>query len=173
LNRQIEAMFQDDPHRSTTIQPYVAHEMSAANLGVRNVVAIDAERTFWDKVVILHGLRRWHDARGVLRQNGNRISRHYYDIYKLVQSDAGQRAIPDHALALDCRRHALTFFNSPDLDLLHANRGSYAILPTPAMVDDLKRDCQAMAGMIFGDVPDFDTILETTRQLEQLINEVA
>lgn len=161
-----------DPHRVCNIQPYIAQDVASANLTVANVVTIDAERTFWDKVVILHGLRRWHDARSLLRQDGHRISRHYYDIHRLVQSDAGQRALSDHALARDCSRHAMMFFNSPDLDLQHARRGSYAIMPAPAMVDVLKRDYRAMAEMIFGEVPDFPDVLETVRQLELAINEI-
>jgi hypothetical protein len=32
--------------------------MPAANLVIPDIVTIDAERTFCDKVVILHGLRR-------------------------------------------------------------------------------------------------------------------
>ncbi|HSX20511.1 MAG TPA: nucleotidyl transferase AbiEii/AbiGii toxin family protein, partial [Gammaproteobacteria bacterium] len=78
-----------DPHRITSVKPYIAHDTVDLNLSVPNVVTIDAERTFWDKVVILHGLRRWHDNRGVLRQKGHRISRHYYDIYKLIRSPIG------------------------------------------------------------------------------------
>jgi len=38
--------------------------MPAANPVVPDIVTVDVERTFWDKVVILHGLRRWHDDRG-------------------------------------------------------------------------------------------------------------
>jgi len=72
-----------DPHRHASIQPYVAENMPTTNFIVSDVVTIDAERTFWDKVVILHGLRRWHDNRGALRQQGHRVSRHYYDIYQL------------------------------------------------------------------------------------------
>lgn len=52
-------------------------------------------------------------TRGVLRQQGQRVSRHYYDIYKLIP----QRIhFSDRALALDCARHAQLFFNSTDLD---------------------------------------------------------
>lgn len=160
-----------DPHRPASIQPYVADDMPTTNLIVSDIVTIDAERTFWDKVVILHGLRRWHDNRGVLRQQGHRVSRHYYDIYKLSRSPVGQRAAKDHALALDCARHALMFFNSTDLDLIHAKPGTFSITPTSEMEDALKRDYQAMSGMIFGEVPDFADVLEATRQLEQLINQ--
>ncbi len=38
------------------------------------------------------------------------------------------------------------------------------------MVDALKRDYQAMTGMIFGDVPDFAEVLAATQQLEHVIN---
>lgn len=159
-----------DPHRPAIIHPYVADDMPSANLVVPGVVTIDAERTFWDKVVILHGLRRWHDNRGALRQHGHRISRHYYDIYKLIYSPVGKNAAADHALALDCARHALMFFNSPDLDLLSARPGTFAITPTSGMVDALRRDYQAMLGMIFGEVPEFSDVLNAVEKLEHEIN---
>ena len=159
-----------DPHRPAIIQPYVADDMPSANLVVPGVVTIDAERTFWDKVVILHGLRRWHDNRGALRQHGHRVSRHYYDIYKLIHSPVSKNAAADHALALDCVRHALMFFNSPDLDLLSARPGTFAITPTAGMVDALRRDYQAMLGMIFGKVPEFSDVLNAVEKLEEEIN---
>jgi hypothetical protein len=33
---------------------------------VRDGTTVDIHRTFWDKVVILHGLRRWWDRRGLI-----------------------------------------------------------------------------------------------------------
>ena len=38
-------------------------------------------------VVILHGLRRWWDQRGELKGGGQRVSRHYYDVYRLLASE--------------------------------------------------------------------------------------
>lgn len=64
-----------DPHKSTTIFPYIAHEMQSELFDIPNVTTIDAERTFWDKIVILHGIRKWYDSKGVMRQNGHRFSR--------------------------------------------------------------------------------------------------
>lgn len=159
-----------DPHRQITIKPYVADEMPTIHLAVEKVVTINAERTFWDKVVILHGLRRWYDNRKQLRHEGHRVSRHYYDINKLLQSEIGQRAKTDYLLARDCVRHAQMFFNSKDMDLKTASPGSFAITPTPEMMEVLKRDYQAMTGMIFGEIPDFQNIIDTVRQLESEIN---
>jgi hypothetical protein len=38
------------------------------------------------------------------------------------------------------------------------------------MLDELKRDYQAMVGMIFGDVPDFSNVLNSIEALEAQIN---
>ena len=80
--------------------------LANSGLSVPNVRTVVAERTFWDKVVILHGLRQWFDARGALRGGGQRISRHYYDVYRLLGSDGGRAASSDLALGVDCVRHA-------------------------------------------------------------------
>lgn len=159
-----------DPHREVTIKPYLSDDLPDTDLVVSNVVTIDAERTFWDKVVILHGLRKWHDNRGEVRRQGNRVSRHYYDLYRLFDSAAGKNALQNPALGNDCVRHALMFFNRPDYELQSALQGSFAIMPTAGMVDELKRDYQAMVGMIFGDVPDFSNVLNSIVELETQIN---
>lgn len=158
-----------DPHRSADIQPYMAQELGA-NLTVSGVVTIDAERTFWDKIVILHGLRRWYEIRGEFRHQGHRVSRHYYDVHQLLRSREGKAATLDQALALDCVRHARMFFNSKDMDLEHAHPGSFALAPVSEMLPALRRDYQSMASMIFGTVPAFDDVIHTIQGLERQIN---
>lgn len=66
-----------DPNEAVTITPYLADEVPAIPLAVAGVTTVVAERSFWDKVIILHGTRRWFEARGILRQQGQRVSRHY------------------------------------------------------------------------------------------------
>ncbi|MDR2092104.1 MAG: nucleotidyl transferase AbiEii/AbiGii toxin family protein [Azoarcus sp.] len=160
-----------DPHHVVDIRPYVADDLPEMNLTVPNVRAIDAERTFWDKVVILHGLRRWFDHRGALRHQGHRVSRHYYDVCMMFRSPPGERAARDRVLAADCVRHARMFFNSADLDLASACPGSFALTPTPEMAAALKSDYRAMAGMIFGAAPDFSAVLDAVERLEQTVNQ--
>ncbi len=99
-----------------SITPYIAHEVSAIDLSVPGVTTVDVGRTFWDKVVILHGLRRWYERRGELRGGGQRVSRHYYDVHCLLASGVGVRAVNDTAMAADCVRHARIFFNRPDFE---------------------------------------------------------
>jgi hypothetical protein len=49
-------------------------------LQVTGITTVEPQRTFWDKIVILHGLRAWHGRRGQLRHGGQRVSRHYFEM---------------------------------------------------------------------------------------------
>lgn len=159
-----------DPHARYAVTPYLAADLPDIDLTVGNVTIVNAERTFWDKVVILHGLRRWFDARKVLRAGGQRVSRHYYDVYQLLAAGTGAAALADPDLGRDCVAHARMFFNSRDLDLAHAEPGSFSLIPTDAMIADLRRDYDAMSGMIFGEVPPFDAVLASVDDLERALN---
>ena len=159
-----------EPHRSVTIQPYIAEDAAGLSLSTGGVTAIDATRTFWDKVVIAHGLRRWHERRGVLRQEGQRVSRHYYDLHCLLGSDVGRAALADRKLGADCVRHARTFFDRPDYDLASAEPGTFAIVPTDLMVESLARDYANTMPMIFGAAPTFEDILASANEIEDKIN---
>ena len=159
-----------DPHVVTTVRPYAADDVADLNLAVTGITTVEPQRTFWDKVVILHGLRAWHDRRGQLRHAGQRVSRHYFDVFRLLQSPVGERAIHDRALGVDCARHARMFFNSPDFDLDHAVAGTMRVLPPPDMRALLERDYDAMAMMISGVVPPFAEVVAAIAVLEQRLN---
>jgi hypothetical protein len=128
--------------------------------------------TFWDKVTILHGLRRWWEKRGELRGNGQRVSRHYYDVFRLLTSDSGPNFVADIALADACVRHARMFFNRRDFDLATARPGTFALVPHDDMLANLETDYAAMTGMIFGEVPVFAKIIESIAEFEHRINAV-
>ena len=159
-----------DRNQTSAMLPYVSSELAEWDLKVANVITVVAERTFWDKVVILHGLRQWFEKRGALRGGGQRVSRHYYDVHRLLESKTGREAANDLELAADCVRHARIFFNSPDLNLAIANPGSCTLMPNAGMARDLERDYSAMSGMIFGKPPEFDDILNSVKNLEARLN---
>jgi hypothetical protein len=159
-----------DPHAPVAIKPYIAYDLPNLDLAVGNVTTVDPSRTFWDKIVILHGLRRWWDRRGELKGGGQRVSRHYYDVYRLLASEIGTKASADRDMAEDCVRHARMFFNRPDLDLTSAIPGSFALTPHDRMLTDLRRDYQAMSGMVFGQIPSVDEVVAAIAELEQRLN---
>jgi hypothetical protein len=159
-----------DPHAPVVVRPYVADDLPNLDLAVGNVTTVDPSRTFWDKVIILHGLRRWWDGRGELKGGGQRVSRHYYDVYRLLASEIGRKATEDAEMAKDCARHARMFFNRLDLDLASAVPGSFALTPHDEMLADLRRDYEAMSGMVFGPIPQVDEVVLAIAELEERLN---
>jgi len=122
--------------------------------------------------MILHGLRQWHDRRGELRHGGQRVSRHYYDVHQLMPAPLATVWQNDQALAIDCARHARLFFGSADLGLDVAVPGTFTLTPSAAMRDALERDYEAMAGMVFGEIPRLDAVLDSAERFEQIVNSV-
>ena len=159
-----------DPHAPVVVKPYIADDLPNFDLAVSNVTTVDPSRTFWDKVVILHGLRRWWDRRGELRGGGQRVSRHYYDVYRLLASETGRKATEDLEMAEDCVRDARMFFNRPDLDLASAVPSSFSPTPHDGMLADLRRDYEAMPGMVFGPIPTVDEVVAVVAELERRLN---
>lgn len=159
-----------DPNQPITIAPYIAADVDALELSVPDVTTIHAERTFWDKIVIAHGLRNWFERRGELRQDGQRVSRHYYDLHMLAQSDVGGSAVEDLELGSECIDHARTFFSRPDLDLASARPGTFSLRPVGEMIERLARDYENTRAMIFGNEPDFEDVLASIALIEDRLN---
>lgn len=156
--------------RIASFNLFITKMRTDLDLTVTNVITVKRERTFWDKVMILHGLRQWHDRRGELRHGGQRVSRHYYDVHRLMQDPLAAAWQADHALAVDCAHHARLFFFSADLGLDSAIPGSFTLAPSPAMREALERDYEVMAGMVFGDIPPFDAVLDSAARFELIAN---
>jgi Nucleotidyl transferase AbiEii toxin, Type IV TA system len=159
-----------DPHVLTGVRPYAADDLPDIDLQVAGITTVEPQRTFWDKVVILHGLRTWYDRRGQLRHGGQRVSRHYFDIFRVLQSPLAEQVQNDRDLAADCARHARMFFNNPDFDLNHAMPGTLTLTPPHTMLELLERDYDAMAVMITGAVPPLAEILAAISALERRLN---
>jgi Nucleotidyl transferase AbiEii toxin, Type IV TA system len=157
-----------DPNAPLSVRPYVAGELADFDLTVPNVTTVDPVRTFWDKVLILHSLRRSFEDRGTLRGGGQRVSRHYYDVDRVLRTDIGRRAVADLAMAEDCLRHERMFFKRAGQDT--AVPGSFALMPPAAMLDQLRLDYAAMAVMIFGEVPAFKAVMDSIAALEATVN---
>ena len=76
-----------DPHEPHTIEPFIAGVLDDWDFTVPNVVTICPERTFWDKVMILHGWYCRHRDENRLPSDRQRLSRHYYDVAMIYKAD--------------------------------------------------------------------------------------
>ena len=106
----------------------------------------------------------------MLRQEGQRRSRHYYDLHRLIGSNEGRAGLADVRLGRDCVRHARMFFDRSDFDLASAQPGTFAIAPANGMIEALRRDYANTTAMIFGDPPSFEEIVASACQIVAAAN---
>ena len=69
-----------DPSLTCTIAPYVADELPDWSFDVGDIRVIAPERTYWEKLLILHGVHCGYRDAQRLSADKDRISRHYYDV---------------------------------------------------------------------------------------------
>lgn len=156
------------PSHTATIKPFAAEDVPRAfSIPSCNVMAVDAERTLWEKVTILH---RWHHA-GPDRHLRDRQSRHYYDVYRIAASSIGTNALGNLDLLRAVARHADEFFPQAWARYGEAVPGTLRLIPPPEKIRELEKDYGVMREeMIYGDAPSLDEILEGLRRFEEMIN---
>jgi hypothetical protein len=156
------------PSGTHTIQPYAAEDFPQVfDDPTCAVVAITAERTFWEKATILH--QQAHRTNVM----PPRYSRHYYDLYRLAESPVRSLALSDLKLLQGVLLFKQRFYPSAWARYDLAQPGTFQLSPKQIHLAELEKDYGGMAVMIFGHVPPFEAILEGLRGLEADINLLA
>jgi len=155
------------PAVEATVTPYVAADFPNVfkEPGCK-VLALAAERTFWEKATILH---MWHHAPAAKRFR-DRQSRHYYDVVRLYENGSGRAAVKDIDLLLKVARHKEVFFPAAWARYADAKPGTLRIVPPDARLLELEQDYRKMQEMIFGEPPAFEHLLEVLREIERQVN---
>jgi hypothetical protein len=152
------------------VRPWVAEEFPKLLEDFRcKLVALELERTFWEKATILHAEHHRDPAKPIR----DRFSRHYSDMAALAR-----HAITDRALARDDLRQRVAdwksrFFAASWARYDLATPGTFHLMPPEFRLAELKNDYQAMQDMFLAPPPPFENILETVRDLENRINRIA
>lgn len=155
------------PHAEYFIVPYAAEAFPSIFLSPQcRVVAIKAERTFWEKAVILHN----EFFRTEKQPAPIRYSRHYYDLAMISRSKVKDEAINDLNLLGQVVEFNDRFFPRVWAHYDLAKPGTMRLMPPAHFEHSLKSDYGAMKNMIFGNYPTFDDILKEIRSLESEIN---
>ena len=159
-----------DPSLLCTITPYIADELPDWSLDVGGIKVIVPERTYWEKLLILHGMHCGYRDVQRLPADKDRISRHYYDVAMITATDRGRSALSNIDLLDGVRTHNLIAFRQAWKRFEEAVPGSVRLVPQAEMRTVIERDYRAMQGMILGDVPDFGWIMHQLHLAEAAIN---
>ena len=155
------------PTGSHEIQPMVAALAPEAFADFRaEVVALELERTFWEKATILHA--EYHRPRESAFKD--RYARHYADFVALWKHAQGPVAAARLDLLERVRLHKSRFFATSWSHYETAAPGTFRLLPPPSRIDELRRDYAAMRPMFLGEPLPFDEIVAVLREAENVIN---
>ena len=160
------------PGVTSTVSPYVAGDLPDWPFDVGNVATLAPERTFWEKLLILHGLHCGYRDAGRLPADKDRISRHYYDAAVIAATATGESALTDTALLDAVRTHNLVAFRQAWKRFEEAVPGSLRLAPQPELHAVVERDYRAMRDMILGEAPAFGWIVERLRHAEAEANRI-
>lgn len=129
------------------------------------ILTVSPERTFWEKVTILH--------KEAFRTNGKfpaRYSRHYYDLCCLDNSYARDIAYGDKDLLERVVRFKERFYPAGSAHYDLAKPGTMRLMPPDDCLKQLRDDYTHMGNMIFGFYPSFEDMMDCIRRMEEKIN---
>ena len=161
-----------DPSQDCAVTPYIADELPELSFDVGGIRVIAPQRTYWEKLLILHGAHcGYRDGRRLPADRG-RISRHYYDVAMITATEIGQSALGDVDLLDSVRNHDLVAFRQTWKRFEEAVPGLLHVVPQGELRTVIERDYAAMQDMILGDVPDFAWVMDQLQRAEAVINGV-
>jgi hypothetical protein len=156
------------PTMSAVVKPYAAKyfpDVFSKNQECE-VIALKAERTFWEKATILHQ----EANRSKDRPFPLRFSRHYYDLAMLAHSPFRDNALQNYDLLEAVAHHKKLFFRCGWAKYDDARPGSLRLLPPDFRLPELQKDYEKMQIMMFEKSPSFQEILDILLDLESTIN---
>lgn len=155
------------PTGTHPIRPFVADLAPEAFDDFRaDVVALEFERTFWEKATILHA--EFHRPAG--KPLPDRYARHWADFAALWRHPRGPGAAAQLGLLERVRVHKTRFFASSWAHYDTARAGTLRLAPAEARVAELRRDYAAMSPLFLRTPLSFDELLAVLREAEQTLN---
>lgn len=149
------------------VRPWVMDALPAAFPDwACEVVALEVERTFWEKATILHA--EYH--RPADKVTPDRFSRHYADTAALARHPAAASAVGQHDLRERVVEWKGQFFGSSWARYDLARPGTFRLVPPAERRRDLERDYRAMRPMYLADPGSFDEVMGALAELEEEIN---
>jgi hypothetical protein len=166
-----------EPHGPMPISCEAAIHLAMLDFPAARPLVMDARRTFLEKAAAIHvACRRGRWGSG----EGDRYSRHWYDLDRLARAGIGEAAIRDRPLAVEVAQHKQDFWRAMDadeqpIDYVQVINGQLQLVPIAAAREALEADYMAMtdSGMLRGEIPSFPELLERIALLEQQCNAIA
>ncbi|MBS9783649.1 MAG: nucleotidyl transferase AbiEii/AbiGii toxin family protein [Pasteurella sp.] len=156
-----------NPNDIYTVKPYIAEHNELISFPESEIVVLSPKRTFWEKATLIHV-----ECHRGLKQNAERLSRHWYDLTKLYEHGIGKDAINDMALLEDVVNHKSIFFNASYAHYDDCLNKRFKLIPDDltTLETDYRKMCNS--GMISQKDPlSFKEMMKIIEQISKCINQ--
>lgn len=134
------------------------------------MVAVDALRTFWEKVTLIHAACGKEPA----KVKSERMSRHWYDLHMLVAGGPVdlESAFADETLLQEVVALKKIFYYAGSASYEHCLEGGLVLEPEQELLGRIAKDYDEMRDMnlVAGEPPEFELILRTVNQIQSAVN---
>ena len=158
------------PSHITEVEPFASeHYPEVFEQRKTDVLTIDVERTFWEKLTILHKMAHFPEGKVFPK----RYARHLYDVYCMAKSPIKERAFARKELLEKDVVFKQKFYYAKSAHYESATLSRISLLPAEHIIDAVRSDYAAMKNMIYGKYPSFDEILSCLEQLQEDVHSLS
>ena len=148
------------PSHWTSIQSFASEKYPALFIQpTTSVRTVDVERSFWEKITILHKIAHFPDS----KELPPRYARHLYDVYCMGHSSVKESAFQRKELLERDVIFKKKFYYTKSSNYETATLDDIRIVPPEPVLKELERDYSAMRNMIYGYIPDFNDLIQYLR----------
>ena len=163
IKLEIGAFAEGTPFAPMKIQSYVSEQFEEFTEDCVRIPTVSIARTFWEKITVLHYLNFLPSEKATPM----RLSRHYYDIFMLANSEYREMIYSAASLLNDIVAFDRKFYQKPGVDYDKMGLRTLRLSPPPQRAADLERDYSQMQEMIFGEKPTWQVLLQFLAILEK------
>jgi len=161
---EVGARFQMEPAEEKEIQSIVGKSFNGHKFADDPVLinSVIPKKTFLEKAFLLHEeFQRPSD-----KMRSFRMSRHLYDVEKMMDTEHGLGALSDNVLYNSIINHRKTFTRVDGIDYSTHQPDKIDFVPPASIIKEYEKDYKSMQeNMIYGDSLSFDDLI---RRLEEL-----
>lgn len=132
-----------------------------------SVRAVLPKRTFLEKIFLLH--EEFAKGEGQIRVE--RMSRHLYDVHRMLHTPIAEEALSDQNLYDTVIEHRKTFIGLKGIDYSTLSKPTLTFIPPKSVLNDWKKDYETMQEeMIYGESLPFETMISELQAFNDKIN---
>lgn len=167
---EIGARSLKEPAENRLLQSFIGQNFNQLSFADKpfEVLCVNPQRTFLEKIFLLHE----EFLKPIDKIKSNRMSRHLYDIHRIMDTEFGLKAVKNRDLFQTIVAHRQKYTPIRGIEYAFHTSQTLQIIPPQAVLSTWKQDYQEMTThMIYGEAPTFEVLLSRMTELKRRFSE--